>query len=72
MKLIHMVAFVLVTVGAINWLMVGAFQWDVGMLLGGTAAMLSRIIYILIGLAGVYLAVTHKKDCKECVTPATM
>ncbi len=67
-----MAAFILVTVGALNWLLVGAFQWDVGMLLGGPAAMLSRIVYILIGLAGVYVAVTHKKDCKECAAPETV
>lgn len=49
------VAWWLVLIGAINWLLVGLCQWDIGELFGGMDEMVSRIIYILVGLAGVYL-----------------
>lgn len=48
-------ALVLVIIGAINWGLLGLFRFDlVGALFGGQMAMLSRIIYALIGLAGLY------------------
>lgn len=52
-------ALALVIIGALNWLLVGLFQWDlVAALFGGEAirdsAILSRIIYTLVGLAGIY------------------
>jgi len=52
-------ALTLVIVGALNWLLVGLFQWDlVSAIFGGDAiresSLLSRIIYTLVGLAGIY------------------
>ena len=47
MKALHMVAFLLVVVGALNWLLVGLFGWEIGQWFGGQGAMLSRIIYVL-------------------------
>ncbi|MDD4239326.1 MAG: DUF378 domain-containing protein [Desulfotomaculaceae bacterium] len=52
-------ALILVIVGAINWLLVGVFQWDlVTALFGGetlrASSGLSRLIYTLVGLAGIY------------------
>jgi uncharacterized protein len=45
----------LVIVGALNWLLVGVFQWDlVAAIFGGQSAMLSRIVYSLVGLSGLY------------------
>jgi uncharacterized protein len=45
----------LVIVGALNWLLVGAFQWDlVAALFGGQSSALRRIVYSLVGLAGIY------------------
>lgn len=66
MKWLHMIAFVLVIVGALNWLFVGVAGWDIGQLFGGMDAMISKVIYVLVGLSGIYLAVMHKKDCKAC------
>jgi uncharacterized membrane protein YuzA (DUF378 family) len=70
MKAVHMIAFILLVIGGLNWLLVGLFSWDIGALFGGQAAVVSRIIYILVGLSAIYLAVTHNKDCKGCSTPA--
>ena len=48
-------SLVLVIVGAINWALVGIFQFDlVAWLFGGQCAMLSRIIYTLVGAAGLW------------------
>ncbi len=59
----------LVIVGALNWLTIGLFGFDiVGALFGGQMAILSRIVYTLVGLAGIWCisfffsrnAVTHE------------
>lgn len=48
-------ALLLVIIGALNWLLVGAFKFDVvAMLFAGPTSLVSRIIYILIGLSGLY------------------
>ena len=66
MKTLHIVAFILVIVGGLNWLLVGIFGWDIGILFGGQGAMVSKLIYILVGLSAIYLLLSHKKDCKHC------
>lgn len=60
MEMLSRIALVLVIVGALNWLLVGLFSWDlVSALLGGDAvresSMLSRIIYSLVGISGIIL-----------------
>ncbi|WP_425447698.1 DUF378 domain-containing protein [Dethiothermospora halolimnae] len=48
-------SLVLVIIGALNWGLVSLFQFDlVASLFGGQDAILSRIIYGLVGLAGLY------------------
>lgn len=48
-------ALTLVIIGAINWLLVGLFQFDlVASLFGGQTSIVSRIVYVLVGLAGLY------------------
>ena len=49
------VALILVITGALNWGLVGLFQFDlVAWLLGGQTALLSRIVYTLVGAAGLW------------------
>lgn len=49
------IALVLVIIGALNWLLVGLFQYDlVAGIFGGPAASISRVIYTLVGLAGLW------------------
>jgi uncharacterized membrane protein YuzA (DUF378 family) len=43
--------FVLLIVGGLNWLLVGLTGWDVGQIFGGQDAMISRIVYVLVGLS---------------------
>ncbi|NCC87797.1 MAG: DUF378 domain-containing protein [Clostridia bacterium] len=49
------ISLILVTIGAINWGSIGLFQFDiVAWLFGGQDAVLSRIIYTVVALAGVW------------------
>lgn len=66
MKLAHTVAFILVVVGAINWGLVGIGGWNLVDMLLGAGSMLAKIVYILVGVSGILLVVTHKQDCKSC------
>lgn len=65
MKILHKIAFILVIIGGLNWLLVGLGIGDVVMFLGAT---LAKIVYILVGLSAIVLVVTHKKSCKDCTT----
>jgi uncharacterized membrane protein YuzA (DUF378 family) len=48
-------ALILMIVGALNWLLVGLFRFDlVANLFGGQTALLSRLVYSLVGAAGLY------------------
>lgn len=49
------IALILVIIGAVNWGSVGLFQFDiVSWLFGGPGALLSRIVYTVVFLAGVW------------------
>lgn len=49
------ISLVLVTIGALNWGSIGLFQFDiVAWIFGGQGAILSRIIYTLVALAGIW------------------
>ena len=53
MKILDRVALVLGIIGALNWGIVGLFRFDcVAFLFGGQTGAISRVIYALVGLAG--------------------
>ena len=55
MKSLNFITLLLVVLGALNWGLMGLFQLDVvATLFAGPQSTLSRIIYILVGLAGLY------------------
>lgn len=55
LKIVDKIALVLVIIGALNWGSVGLFGFDcVAFLFGGQMSTLSRIIYSLVGVAGVW------------------
>jgi uncharacterized membrane protein YuzA (DUF378 family) len=66
MKALHTVTFLLLVIGGINWLLVGAIGWDVGVLFGGQSAIISKIIYILVGISAIVEIFSHKSCCKSC------
>ena len=65
-KELHMIAWGLLIVGGLNWLLQGLFRWEIGDLFGGMGSTLSRLIYILVGISAIYEVATHKKTCKMC------
>ena len=58
MRILNIIAMALLIIGGLNWLLVGAFNFDlVAAIFGGnpgTYSGLSRIIYIIVGLAALY------------------
>ena len=49
------ISLVITIIGAINWLLVGLFQFDlVAYICGGQAAVISRVVYTIVGIAGLW------------------
>ena len=60
------IALILSIVGSLNWGLVGIFQLDlVAWLFGGTDSVVSRIIYTVIGLAGLWCISLLFRRCKR-------
>lgn len=59
MKAIGMIAFILLAIGGLNWLLVG-FGFNLVDYLFGVGSVLSRIIYILVGLSAIWEIFTYK------------
>lgn len=55
MNVIDWIAFVLVIVGALNWGLVGFFQFNLVDTLVGGIEIIPRIIYAIVGVAAIYL-----------------
>lgn len=49
------IAFVLLVVGGLNWALVGLFSFDLVAAIFGQLSVLSRIIYVLVGISAVYM-----------------
>ncbi|KAI3349437.1 DUF378 domain-containing protein [Clostridium botulinum] len=54
MKILDYIALILVIIGAVNWGLIGFFQINIVAILFGYSTIFSRIIYSLVGIAGVY------------------
>ena len=66
-----MVAWILVIVGGLNWLLVGlggfmGSNWNVVSMLLGSWPQVEWLVYVLVGLSAVYEVVNHKANCKAC------
>lgn len=72
MKMLHMIGFILLAVGGINWGLVGlgwlagAQDWNVVHMLVGSSMELEAVVYVLVGISAVWLVINHKKDCTHC------
>lgn len=53
MKALYNIALTLVIVGALNWLLIGLFKFDLVASLFGNLSAFSRIIYSLVGISGI-------------------
>lgn len=61
----HSITFLVLILAGINWLILGLFQTEIGSLFGGPEALLSRGLYILMGLAAVSEFMNHKANCRN-------
>ena len=66
MKALHMVAFVLLVVGGLNWGLVGLFKYNLVESLLGMDSGLTMLVYVLVGVSALYIGLTHMGDCKAC------
>ncbi|OGB83775.1 hypothetical protein A3F66_03480 [candidate division TM6 bacterium RIFCSPHIGHO2_12_FULL_32_22] len=63
---IHMVAALIASVGAINWGLIGLFNFNLVEQLAsllGSKELIARIVYIIVGLAGLYATIDHFVPC---------
>jgi len=54
---IYWAALVLLVIGGLNWLLVGALNLDLVALIFGPGSLISRIIYVLVGLSAIYVLI---------------
>jgi len=54
MRALNIIALVLVVVGALNWGLVGLFNFNLVSAIFGEMTALTRVVYVLVGIAGVY------------------
>jgi uncharacterized membrane protein YuzA (DUF378 family) len=71
MKSLHIVSFVLLVVGGLNWLLV-AFGYNLVDSLLKEGSIWAKLVYVLVGLSAVYQVFTHKSSCKDCVAGGNM
>lgn len=76
LKPIDLAALGLVIVGAVNWALVGLFEFDLVATLTGDAFgetnIVSRIIYLLVGVSGVWLLSLLARSATNARTPAVV
>jgi len=61
MKILNYLALTLVIVGALNWLLVGLFEFNLVDFLFGSLSLLTRLVYILVGAAGLWSIAFYSK-----------
>lgn len=65
MKYLHKVAFTLLVIGGLNWLLT-AFNYNLVDMIFGQGSSLAMIVYVVVGLSAIYEIATHKQNCKNC------
>ncbi|OYX43451.1 DUF378 domain-containing protein [Candidatus Saccharibacteria bacterium 32-49-12] len=70
MRAVNIVALVLLVIGGLNWGLVGLFEYDLVAALFGDMSVLSRIVYVLVGLAALY-ELLHMLTARREVEPIT-
>lgn len=61
----HKLSFLLVVIGALNWGVVGFFSYNFIDAILGAGSVASRVVYALVGLAGLMMLIVGK--CKFCL-----
>ncbi len=63
----HNLALILTIVGGLNWGLVGAFEFDLVAFLFGPMSVLSRILYVLIGLSALAMVFVPSCSLREAI-----
>ena len=75
MKAIHIIAFILLVIGGLNWGLVGAFHYNLVGKIFGDGSTITTVIYVLVGLSAIWEVIGHKGNCRRCssgAAPAAM
>ncbi len=54
-KIVDGIALAVVIIGAFNWALIGLFRFDLVAFLFGDMSWITRIVYVLVGICGIYL-----------------
>ena len=65
MSKLNKLSFLLIIIGALNWGLVGLFEFNLVEVLFGEMSIFSKLIYILVGAGGVIALMNIKKSCKN-------
>lgn len=60
MNIVRIIAYILVIIGAINWGLVGFFNFDLVAAIFGEMSLLARIVYSIVGISGLILLFTYR------------
>ncbi|DAA87154.1 TPA: DUF378 domain-containing protein [Candidatus Gastranaerophilales bacterium HUM_3] len=67
-KFLKVTSYILVLIGALNWGLVGLFDFNLVSFLFGDMTLLSRVIYSLVGISAIVAAITgHMYEKRYCV-----
>lgn len=61
MKVWNCIALIITIIGAINWGLIGLFDFNLVTFLFGVGSIITRIVYILVGICGIYLLTFFSK-----------
>ncbi len=65
MKWLNVISMILVIIGALNWGLVGLFGFNLVAMIFGFSPILLKLIYIIVGLCGVYQIMPLSKTMQE-------
>lgn len=65
MKVLNCIALTLVVIGALNWGLVGLFNFNLVTYIFAKAAVVSRIIFTIVGIAGLWCLTFFAKLCAD-------
>ncbi|MGN0367432.1 MAG: DUF378 domain-containing protein [Wujia sp.] len=65
MKILNAVCLTIAIIGAINWGLIGFFDFNLVSGLFGDASAFTRVIYALVGLSGIYTISLYGRACTE-------
>lgn len=65
MKALNVITLILIIIGGINWGLVGLFDWNLVAVIFGFSPILVKIVYILVGLSGLWQIMPLVKSLQD-------